>query len=281
MREMLRVAAGALLAVVLSMVLLRMGAGSETESSELDNRLSAGSRAALRERAAEQRRVTPGSILHTLRRGVQGDFGSSITLGRPVSELIAERARGSITLVLIAAGVSICAGLIAALISVQGGAGVWFDAGGTVLLAIPVSVLALASARLGAPLAVALTLAILPYGFRYTAAILKETAASLHVLTARARGLSRARISLFHILRPSLPELCGVGTITLTAAIGGAIPMEALAGSPGLGQLAWQAALGRDLPLVAGLAAVIGGVTLAAGSLAEIARAGLQWRMRP
>jgi peptide/nickel transport system permease protein len=38
---------------------------------------------------------------------------------------------------------------------------------------------------------------------------------------------------------------------------GAAIPIEALCDVPGVGQLAWKAALARDLPLLCGLALVI------------------------
>jgi peptide/nickel transport system permease protein len=54
-------------------------------------------------------------------------------------------------------------------------------------------------------------------------------------------------------------------------AFGAAIPMEALADSPGVGQLAWQAALNRDLPLIMNLALLVTLITVAANSLASFA----------
>jgi ABC-type dipeptide/oligopeptide/nickel transport system permease component len=45
--------------------------------------------------------------------------------------------------------------------------------------------------------------------------------------------------------------------ISLVLAFGSAIPVEALCDVAGIGQLAWRAALGRDLPLLCGLAMAV------------------------
>ncbi|MFZ0396306.1 MAG: hypothetical protein WCF17_07435 [Terracidiphilus sp.] len=53
------------------------------------------------------------------------------------------------------------------------------------------------------------------------------------------------------------------------------IPLEALCDSPGIGQLAWQAALSRDLPLLVNLTMLFTLVTLGANLAADlIANAG-------
>jgi len=52
-------------------------------------------------------------------------------------------------------------------------------------------------------------------------------------------------------------------------AFGAAIPIEALCDSPGIGQLAWQAALNRDLPLIMNLTLLVAIVTVAANSFAN------------
>jgi len=57
----------------------------------------------------------------------------------------------------------------------------------------------------------------------------------------------------------------------LAIAFGAAIPIEALCDSPGLGQLAWHAALSRDLPLIVTVTFVVSLVMLAANSLADLA----------
>ena len=58
--------------------------------------------------------------------------------------------------------------------------------------------------------------------------------------------------------------------ITVSIAIGASIPVESLCGLPGIGQLAWQAALSRDLPLLVNLTVVVTLVTLLANSVADV-----------
>jgi len=59
--------------------------------------------------------------------------------------------------------------------------------------------------------------------------------------------------------------------VSLSLAFGAAIPIEALCDSPGVGQLAWQAALNRDLPLMMTLTMAITMVTVAANWLSSAA----------
>ena len=56
----------------------------------------------------------------------------------------------------------------------------------------------------------------------------------------------------------------------MSVAIGAAIPVEALCGLAGVGQLAWQAALGRDLPLLMNITILVTLVTLLANSGADV-----------
>jgi peptide/nickel transport system permease protein len=58
--------------------------------------------------------------------------------------------------------------------------------------------------------------------------------------------------------------------VSFAISCGAAIPIEALCDSPGLGQLAWQAALSRDLPLIVNVTLVVSLVMLAANSLADL-----------
>jgi peptide/nickel transport system permease protein len=58
--------------------------------------------------------------------------------------------------------------------------------------------------------------------------------------------------------------------ITISIALGASIPIESLCGLPGIGQLAWQAALSRDLPLLVNLTVLVTLVTLLANSGADV-----------
>jgi peptide/nickel transport system permease protein len=58
--------------------------------------------------------------------------------------------------------------------------------------------------------------------------------------------------------------------VSVSLALGAAIPVESLCGLPGIGQLAWQAALSRDLPLLVNLTILVTVVTLLANSGADV-----------
>jgi ABC-type dipeptide/oligopeptide/nickel transport system permease component len=52
-------------------------------------------------------------------------------------------------------------------------------------------------------------------------------------------------------------------------AFGAAIPIEAICDVPGLGRLAWQSALARDLPVLVNLTMLIALVTTAAMAISD------------
>ena len=66
------------------------------------------------------------------------------------------------------------------------------------------------------------------------------------------------------------PQLLAVAGVSVSVAIGAAIPVEALCGLAGVGQLAWQAALARDLPLLMNITVLVTLVTLVANSGADV-----------
>jgi ABC-type dipeptide/oligopeptide/nickel transport system permease component len=53
--------------------------------------------------------------------------------------------------------------------------------------------------------------------------------------------------------------------------VGAIIPIEAICDAPGLGRLAWQAALSRDLPLLVDLTMLIALTTSTTMAIAELA----------
>ena len=66
------------------------------------------------------------------------------------------------------------------------------------------------------------------------------------------------------------PALLAVAGVSVSMAVGAAIPVEALCGLAGVGQLAWQAALARDLPLLVNITILVTLVTLLANSGADV-----------
>jgi peptide/nickel transport system permease protein len=82
--------------------------------------------------------------------------------------------------------------------------------------------------------------------------------------------LGELRILAWHVLPVAGPQLIALAGVTISLALGASIPVESLCGLPGIGQLAWQAALSRDLPLLVNLTVLVTLVTLLANSGADV-----------
>jgi peptide/nickel transport system permease protein len=104
--------------------------------------------------------------------------------------------------------------------------------------------LVLPSITLGAALAAILA--------RMTRASLLEELRELYVLSARARGLSRARAVLRHAFRNSLIPIVTIIGLQFGAVLTGTIITETIFAWPGVGRLLIQAINYRDYPLVQG-----------------------------
>lgn len=271
-RHLASIAALVLLGGLLSATLVRMAPGFDSDAREMDPSLSAESIRAIRaERAAQH------NILHFystyLYNSVHGDLGTSQALGQPVKDLLRDR----LPVTLRVAGIGLLLGwLLASTLAFS--ACLWqkptSDILGTALsgafLCIPAAVLALASVILNAPGYLAIALIVFPKIYRYSRNLLAKAYALPHILAARARGLGELRILARHVLPVAGPQLIALAGITVSLAIGAAIPVESLCGLPGIGQLAWQAALSRDLPLLVNLTMLVTVVTLLANSSADV-----------
>lgn len=77
-------------------------------------------------------------------------------------------------------------------------------------------------------------------------------------------------------MTPILPELLALAGASVSMAVAALIPVEALCDSPGVGQLIWQAALARDVPVLVNVTLLIAGLTIGANLLADTARAARQ-----
>ncbi len=99
---------------------------------------------------------------------------------------------------------------------------------------------------------------------------LRETSAAGFVRTAQAKGLSRRRIILRHILPSSLSVAVALSGLVLAGLIGGTITVEALFGLPGIGMLALDAVKGRDYPLLQAVILVIALGVVAANLLTDL-----------
>lgn len=77
-----------------------------------------------------------------------------------------------------------------------------------------------------------------------------------YVRTARAKGLSTARILMRHALPNALLPIIAMIGIDIGQFMGGVVVVEAVYGWPGIGQLAWQAIQQVDIPIIMGVTLV-------------------------
>jgi peptide/nickel transport system permease protein len=271
-RHALALVATVLLGGFLAAVLVRLAPGFDVDEQQLDPRLNAESVQALREARFDQRNIF-SFYFHSLQRATHGDLGSSISLGQPVSTLLRERA--PLTLRLVALGLllswtaAMALALSAACLRIFA-----YDALTTLLsgifLCTPAAVLALLSVLWNVPGALAISLIVFPRVHRYARNLLAKAYGMPHITMARAKGLSEARILFWHVVPVVAPQLIAVAGVSVSIAVGAAIPVEALCGLAGVGQLAWQAALARDLPLLMNVTILVTLVTLLANSGADV-----------
>ena len=257
--------------------LVRLAPGFGVDEEELDTRLSSQSIRALRAREGGE---SLGSFyLHYLARLLRGDLGISQTLQTPVSTLLKERFPETMKSVGFGLALGWSLGLALAIAAVLSRA--WFvDAFAgflaAVLLCLPAAVMALLFLLARAPAHLILGLVVFPKIYRYARNLLSRSSALPHVLTARAKGVGEARVFLCHILPTAAPQLLALAGVSISMAFTAAIPVEALCDLPGIGQLAWKAALGRDMTLLVNLTMIVTLVTLLANSASEWAGAGFR-----
>jgi peptide/nickel transport system permease protein len=271
-RHIASIAALVLLGGLFSATLVRVAPGFDTDERELDPSLNAESLRAIRAERASQHNILR-FYAHYLRGAVHGDLGRSQALGQPVGRLLRERWPVTFRV----AGVGLLLGwLLASTLAFA--ACLWQRPPGEILgtalsgafLCIPAAVLALASVIFNSPGYLAIALIVFPKIYRYSRNLLAKAYAMPHITAARARGLGELRILARHALPVAGPQMIALAGVTISIALGAAIPVESLCGLPGIGQLAWQAALSRDLPLLVNLTVLVTLVTLLANSGADV-----------
>ncbi|MGA8490877.1 MAG: ABC transporter permease [Terriglobales bacterium] len=256
----------------LGATLVRLAPGFGVDEEELDARLSAESIQALRQTKAGDANLFVFYFRY-LNRLLHGDLGDSRTLQRPVLQLVEERLPETLKSVAMGLALGWSAGFLLAVAIVMSRA--WYlDLLGSllvgVLLCLPAAVLALLFVLAQAPSRLLLGLVVFPKIFRYSRNLLTRSSALPHVLTARAKGLGNMRVLIWHILPTAAPQLLALLGVTVSVAFTAAIPMEALCDIPGIGQLAWKAALGRDVALLVNLTMIVTLVTLVANSASDL-----------
>jgi peptide/nickel transport system permease protein len=91
------------------------------------------------------------------------------------------------------------------------------------------------------------------------------------VTTARAKGLSETRVVYRHVLRNALMPVVTVLGLQIANLLGGAVLVETVFGWPGLGRLAFDSVLSRDLNLLLGILLLSSIVVIAANIAVDAA----------
>ena len=105
--------------------------------------------------------------------------------------------------------------------------------------------------------AITLGLALAAVVTRTLRSSMLETLAEDYVRTARAKGLSEARVVRRHVLRNALIPVVTVLGLQLGTLVGGAVITEYVFALPGVGRLVVDAVFARDYPLVQGVVLLI------------------------
>jgi len=208
---------------------------------------------------------------------VQGDLGRSYLQKTEVAELIASRLPATLLLMLGAIVCELVIGLTLGIVAALR-RGTWLDQTlmmtSFVTVSAPQFVVSLillyvfavklswfpiggygTFAHLVLP---ALTLGILGSGWysRMMRSSMIDVLRADFVRTARAKGLTRARVILRHALPNAiLPVIAMIG-IDIGVFMGGIVVVESVFGWPGIGQLAWQAIQRVDIPIIMGVTLV-------------------------
>jgi len=101
-----------------------------------------------------------------------------------------------------------------------------------------------------------------------------------HIRTARARGLSPARIVLRHALRPALVPVASYVGPAAAGLLTGAVVIETVFALPGLGRYFVQGALNRDYPLVLGVVTLYAALIILFNLVADLLYGWLDPRIR-
>jgi peptide/nickel transport system permease protein len=209
-----------------------------------------------------------------LKDAFQGDFGNSVKEGRPVLDVILERAPATLLLGSVAFLLSLAVGVPLGIISATRRSSNVDRLGKTVSLigqSTPPFLLGLIlmyifAVQLGwmPPFGkeswISIVLPAVTLGWYYAAANLRLVRSSMldvldseYIRLARAKGVSTRAVILKHALRNALiPPLTFAG-VTLGALVTGSLVVETVFAWPGLGRLAIEALFAFDYPLLQGV----------------------------
>jgi peptide/nickel transport system permease protein len=101
-----------------------------------------------------------------------------------------------------------------------------------------------------------------------------------YVRMARSKGAGQRVILLRHVLRNALSPVVTLLGLSLPFILSGTLITEQVFNYPGVGLLAFNAAVGQDYPVLLGVVLIVGIATVVGSLLADITYAVLDPRVR-
>ncbi len=276
----LRLVAVMLLASFAGALLMRAAPGFSSDDRELNSGLSAASIQAMHQARLADANI-PAFYAHYIAALMRGDLGTSHSWNQPVKQLLRERLPVTLMNLVFALAVGWLLGVALALTTQ-----IWnlrplrFLAEGLsgTFISTPAAALALVFLIFRLPPALAAALLVFPKIYRYSDNLLQQSSELPHVLAARARGAGPIRVLAWHVAPIAFPQAIALAGVSISLAIGVLLPIEVVSDVAGIGQLAWQAAQSRDLPLLVNLTMLVTFVTVCATLISDAAQRGLMRR---
>ncbi|MET8429810.1 ABC transporter permease [Nocardia sp. NPDC004860] len=236
-------------------------------------------------------RPVADQYLSALTGALHGNFGTSIAKQVPVGDLIGDRLSGTLVLSALAGLLAVVAGTAVAYLAAL----VRFRPGRALLsrlpalgVAVPSFLVALILIQLfafqlgwlpslgnGGPRALVLpviTMAIPPAAqlAQVLTRSFEDTLGEQYIVTARAKGLSRGQVQLRHAFRnAALPALTILGLLVGTT-VTSAIVVETVFNRNGIGRLAQEAVLAKDIPVVLAIVVIAAAGFVAVNLLVDL-----------
>jgi len=213
----------------------------------------------------------PVQFLIFLRDLLHGDFGESLQFNAPATAVVAERVGATLELVAAGLGLAVVLGITGGLvcatwrdrspdfvissIAVAGQSMPSFWLGILLIQLFALTLHWLPTSGIGGPShlilpAVTLAAFLLPNFVLITRASVLDLIDEQFVVTARAKGLSRVRILLTHVLPNAINPVLSFLGIQVGTLMGGSIITETIYAWPGVGRLMISSIFHRDVPVV-------------------------------
>jgi peptide/nickel transport system permease protein len=262
-----------LLVTVGATALVRFAPGYLSDAREMDQRYAGTAKTELDEEAKRS-----GSLWLMLSEEVRGwshgDLGQSREYGVPVRELLGSRL--IVTGGIIARGIAAawCLAFCAALVSsTRRKRSVAWQLPATLLLALPTAALATLCVIGDDGTAVypvtVMALLLAARDFKFLDRILRGAWRDPHVLQARAQGIAGVRLLWSYILPGMRSQVLALATLSIVTALSAMVPVEVIFNVPGIGQMAWNAAMNRDLPVLLAVTILNAIAVMAAGGISH------------